>query len=102
MDGSHITDLIIPSTYLLMGARRPVLFVPWFPTLSVSTAWRRGKVGGPCTALKPGFSCGGLESKFGAGIWNPRQERKGLVFACANFCDTSEACVFSGYPAGLH
>ena len=41
MDGSHVTDLIIPSTYLLMGAGRPVLFVSWFPALSVLTAWRR-------------------------------------------------------------
>ena len=41
MDGSHVTDLVIPSTYLLMGAGRPVLFVSWFPALSVSTAWRR-------------------------------------------------------------
>jgi hypothetical protein len=41
MDGSHVTELIIPSTYLLMGAGRPVLFVSGFPAPSVSTEWRR-------------------------------------------------------------
>ena len=46
MDVGQVTDLIIPSTYLLMGAGRPVLFVSGFPAPSVSTEWRRGKVGG--------------------------------------------------------
>lgn len=101
MDGSHVTDLIIPSTYLLMGAGRPVLFVSWFPALSVLTAWRRRQVGGSCTALKPSFSCGGLESQFGAGTWKPQQERKGLAFAYANFYNTSKACVFWGTQLGI-
>ena len=54
-NGSQVTNFIILSTYLLVGAGRPILFVSGFPALSVSTEWRRGKVGGPRTILSPGL-----------------------------------------------
>jgi hypothetical protein len=34
--------LIIPSTYLLMGAGRLVTILSWVPALSGPTHWRRG------------------------------------------------------------
>ena len=51
---------------------------------------------GPCTALSPGLSGGGLESQFGRGPGHPGQEGDVLVLLVPG---VQAGRVFSGYPA---
>ena len=53
--------------------------------------------GGPCTALSPGLSGGGLESQFGRGLGHPGQGSDGLVLLVPR---VQAGRVFFRHPAG--
>ena len=88
--------LIVPSTYLGMGAGKICCSLVVEMALSRSTDGRRDG-GGPCAALSPGFRGGGLESKFGRGPRHPGQESGGLVLLVPR---VQAGRVSSGHPAG--
>ena len=54
--------------------------------------------GGPCTALSPGLSGGGLESQFGWGPRHPGQESDGLVLLVPGY----KRGVCFGVPSWAH
>ena len=93
LEASHRS--IIPSAYLCMGAGKTRCSFVVDPALSGPTDWRQGG-GGPCTALSPGLSGGGLESQFGRGPGHPGQEGDGLVLLVPG---VQAGRVFSGYLA---
>ena len=94
LQASH--RLIIPSTYLCMGAGKTCCSLVVDLALSEMTDQKQGG-GGPCTALSLGLRSGGLESKFGRGPRHPGQESDGLVLFVPR---VQVGRVFLGHLAG--
>ena len=90
------SQIIVPSTYLGMGAGKACRSLIVDPALSGPTDGRRGG-GGPCTALIPRLRSGGLEAKLGRGPEHPGQESDGLVLLVPR---VQAGRVFLGHPAG--
>ena len=63
--------LIIPSTYLLMGAERLVTLLSWVLALSGPTVRVDYWVGGLSTAPRPGLRCWELGVPVWMGTWTP-------------------------------
>jgi hypothetical protein len=90
--------LIIPSTYLLMGAGRLVALLSWVQALFGPTIMVDCWVGGLSTTLRPGLRCWRLGVPVWTGTWTPWQEWNGLVLFMPG---VQMRRVFFGYLAGL-
>jgi hypothetical protein len=97
---SQVTDLLVLSIYLLMGAGRlvsllswvPALFGPAFYVVIYILGW-----GGLSITLRPGLQCWGLRVRAWTGTWTPWQEWNGLILLVPG---VQARRVFSGHPAG--
>ena len=80
-----------------MGAWKTCCSLVVDPALSGPTVRVVFELGGPCTALSPELSGGGLESQFGWGPGHQGQEGDGLVLLVPR---VQAGRVFLGHPAG--